>query len=384
MSALRCFITSKAKLKKKKRRKNEDNEVFSLFGITSTIWRRSMMIYQLPALLAVALSLRHPVPSAGRAAVRLSVSPLPGAPQVAAPEVAPAWWAEWLEWTPEMQLAAIVDMQSRASPEDQRRAQDAFDDAWRRASAVGADAEQAGRDAYVAALATPTAPFAALGGEGGEGGREENKAAALLRQVKAAGVAGSISYASWEVAFWAASVPVCLVAYHQATGQWPDLSDNEDKAYLGAEAFAFVNLARFVVPVRISLALATTPWVQANVVDRFGIGGGGGGGGGVQQPAAAVVRTARRCLEREVARGDARLPGTRRTLTGASRRRRRRRRRWWRRLRKLQRPRGSRASAAWFGLLLLLLLRRTRGHAGAGSRAGASRGISGHLGASGD
>ncbi|EOD04672.1 hypothetical protein EMIHUDRAFT_220761 [Emiliania huxleyi CCMP1516] len=221
---------------------------------------RRLWLNELPALLAVALSLRHPVPSAGRAAVRLSVSPLPGAPQVAAPGVAPAWWAEWLEWTPEMQLAAIVDMQSRASPEDQRRAQDAFDDAWRRASAVGADAEQAGRDAYVAALATPTAPFAALGGEGGEGGREENKAAALLRQVKAAGVAGSISYAFWEVAFWAASVPVCLVAYHQATGQWPDLSDNEDKAYLGAEAFAFVNLARFVVPVRISLALATTPW----------------------------------------------------------------------------------------------------------------------------
>jgi len=39
---------------------------------------------------------------------------------------------------------------------------------------------------------------------------------------------------------------------------------------LGAEAFAFVNVARFAVPLRIGLALGTTPWVQANIVDKFG------------------------------------------------------------------------------------------------------------------
>jgi hypothetical protein len=38
---------------------------------------------------------------------------------------------------------------------------------------------------------------------------------------------------------------------------------------LGAEAFAFVNFARFAVPLRIGLALSTTPWIQDNVVDRF-------------------------------------------------------------------------------------------------------------------
>jgi hypothetical protein len=38
---------------------------------------------------------------------------------------------------------------------------------------------------------------------------------------------------------------------------------------LGAEAFAFVNFARFAVPLRIGLALSTTPWIQENVVDRF-------------------------------------------------------------------------------------------------------------------
>ena len=35
-----------------------------------------------------------------------------------------------------------------------------------------------------------------------------------------------------------------------------------------AEAFAFVNLARFAVPLRIGLALGTVPWVQANVIDK--------------------------------------------------------------------------------------------------------------------
>jgi hypothetical protein len=38
---------------------------------------------------------------------------------------------------------------------------------------------------------------------------------------------------------------------------------------LGAEAFAFVNFARFAVPLRIGLALSTTPWIQENVVDRL-------------------------------------------------------------------------------------------------------------------
>jgi hypothetical protein len=33
-----------------------------------------------------------------------------------------------------------------------------------------------------------------------------------------------------------------------------------------------VNFARFAVPLRIGLALGTTPWVQENIVDRFLMG----------------------------------------------------------------------------------------------------------------
>lgn len=43
----------------------------------------------------------------------------------------------------------------------------------------------------------------------------------------------------------------------------------DDLAKLGAEAFAFVNVARFAVPLRIGLAFGTTPWVQSNIVDKF-------------------------------------------------------------------------------------------------------------------
>jgi hypothetical protein len=53
------------------------------------------------------------------------------------------------------------------------------------------------------------------------------------------------------------------------TGHWPDFSNGEDLQKLGAEAFAFVNFARFAVPLRIGLALSTTPWIDQNIVRRL-------------------------------------------------------------------------------------------------------------------
>mmetsp|Transcript_3612 Transcript_3612/g.5287 ORF Transcript_3612/g.5287 Transcript_3612/m.5287 type:complete len:234 (+) Transcript_3612:167-868(+) len=91
----------------------------------------------------------------------------------------------------------------------------------------------------------------------------------LMKQVKESGTAGVVSYALWELAFWAFSVPVCVFGYREVTGHWPDFNNQEDLQKLGAEAFAFVNFARFAVPLRIGLALSTTPWIQDNVVDKF-------------------------------------------------------------------------------------------------------------------
>lgn len=91
----------------------------------------------------------------------------------------------------------------------------------------------------------------------------------LMKQVKESGTAGVISYALWELGFWALSVPVCISAYYGLFGHFPDLTDKEDLSKLGGEAFAFVNFARFAVPLRIGLALSTTGWIQKNVVDKF-------------------------------------------------------------------------------------------------------------------
>ena len=91
----------------------------------------------------------------------------------------------------------------------------------------------------------------------------------LMQQVKDAGVAGIISYIFWEWAFWIGAAGVAAVGFNAATGHFPDLSNQEDLSKLGAEAFALVNVARFAVPLRIGLALSTTPWVQDNIVDKF-------------------------------------------------------------------------------------------------------------------
>eukprot|EP00980_Cylindrotheca_fusiformis_P012148 scaffold2936_cov113-Cylindrotheca_fusiformis.AAC.8 len=103
----------------------------------------------------------------------------------------------------------------------------------------------------------------------GDGDDDTTEVQMLLQQVRDAGISGAISYALWELGFWAVSVPLCIVAYQQVFGHWPDISNSEDLAKLGMEALVFVNVARFAVPVRIGLALSTVPWVQKNIVDPF-------------------------------------------------------------------------------------------------------------------
>eukprot|EP00529_Nitzschia_sp_RCC80_P032799 CAMPEP_0113458138 /NCGR_PEP_ID=MMETSP0014_2-20120614/9766_1 /TAXON_ID=2857 /ORGANISM="Nitzschia sp." /LENGTH=228 /DNA_ID=CAMNT_0000349649 /DNA_START=140 /DNA_END=826 /DNA_ORIENTATION=+ /assembly_acc=CAM_ASM_000159 len=102
-----------------------------------------------------------------------------------------------------------------------------------------------------------------------DGEEELSETKKLLKQVKEAGTAGVISYALWELAFWFISVPVCAVGFREVTGHWPDFTNKEDLEKLGAEAFAFVNFARFAVPLRIGLALSTTPWIDNNIVKKY-------------------------------------------------------------------------------------------------------------------
>lgn len=99
--------------------------------------------------------------------------------------------------------------------------------------------------------------------------KELSQTEKLMKTVKESGKAGIISYALWELAFWAISIPVCVFGYYELVGHMPDFSNPEDLSKLGGEAFAFVNFARFAVPLRIGLALSTTPWIQENLVEKF-------------------------------------------------------------------------------------------------------------------
>ncbi len=91
----------------------------------------------------------------------------------------------------------------------------------------------------------------------------------LMEQIKCSGRAGIISYIIWEWIFWLTAVPIACFGYYSATGSWPDLSDGEDQAKVAGSIFAFVNVARFAVPLRVGLALSTTPWVDDNIVQPF-------------------------------------------------------------------------------------------------------------------
>lgn len=97
------------------------------------------------------------------------------------------------------------------------------------------------------------------------------KMTAMMKPIKEAGPAGALSLFLWEGAFWALAIPVSAILYYQSTGSWPDWSQKEDVAKVVGEAVVFANIARFALPVRVGLAVATTPWVKENIVDRFGL-----------------------------------------------------------------------------------------------------------------
>jgi uncharacterized protein YggE len=48
--------------------------------------------------------------------------------------------------------------------------------------------------------------------------KEMSETDKLMKKVKESGTAGIVSYALWELAFWAVSVPVCILGYYEITG----------------------------------------------------------------------------------------------------------------------------------------------------------------------
>jgi hypothetical protein len=90
-----------------------------------------------------------------------------------------------------------------------------------------------------------------------------------MDKIKELGIAGTVSFILWEWAFWIIGGGGAALVYKNATGHWPDFNNKEDLAETAGSAFAFINVARLAVPVRIGLAVSTAPWVDENIVKKF-------------------------------------------------------------------------------------------------------------------
>jgi len=126
-----------------------------------------------------------------------------------------------------------------------------------------ATAPRAGRDLAPRQLGSRVGMAAKTGEEPRK--EEENP----LNKIKELGIAGTISYALWESAFWIIGGGGAFAAYVWANGHIPDFSNQEEMAQVGGGAFVFINGARLVVPLRIGLAVSTTPWIDDNIVKKF-------------------------------------------------------------------------------------------------------------------
>jgi len=91
--------------------------------------------------------------------------------------------------------------------------------------------------------------------------------------IKKYGVSGTIAYILTELAFWAVAFPVASASFFNLNGHWPDFGDGGDRTAVLAFIFAGANVARLVVPLRFGVAFALAPWVDENIVQKFGIGG---------------------------------------------------------------------------------------------------------------
>ena len=97
--------------------------------------------------------------------------------------------------------------------------------------------------------------------------KDQTNSEQLLQKIKEMGPAGIISYGVVQIAFQGLSFVICLGLFYKTTGHWPDFSDPEDAAAFGGGAFAFVNVARLAVPLRMALAFGGASWIQKNILD---------------------------------------------------------------------------------------------------------------------
>lgn len=91
-----------------------------------------------------------------------------------------------------------------------------------------------------------------------------------MDDVKKYGAAGTLSYVITELVFWAIAFPTECFGFYELEGHWPDFSKPEDSAAVFGLVFAASNIARLLLPIRFGAALAMAPWVDENIIKRFG------------------------------------------------------------------------------------------------------------------
>ena len=64
-------------------------------------------------------------------------------------------------------------------------------------------------------------------------------------------------------------MPLAIFAVAATQGSLPDLSSTEGQAAVGGYSLAFLTFARAIVPLRVALALALTPWVDESIMSNF-------------------------------------------------------------------------------------------------------------------
>jgi len=89
-----------------------------------------------------------------------------------------------------------------------------------------------------------------------------------LEVAKEVGPAYLISLVLVAQGYWALNVPFLVYAYHETTGQWPDLGSLDSLGSLqAAGAFAGIfAVYALLKPVRLFVALLVTPWTVENVM----------------------------------------------------------------------------------------------------------------------
>ena len=102
----------------------------------------------------------------------------------------------------------------------------------------------------------------------------EEKSADPLAEVKAAGIAGILSYFCVEVTFFAITLPIGYFAWHASTGEWlqPQLllqrDSGEDKVRLVGLILSYVVLLKTLFPVRLGATLLLTPVAKRFIGER--------------------------------------------------------------------------------------------------------------------